>query len=184
MVSEAAQTQQELLLHPERMQIISEFAGRGQLTVAALRDLLPEVPAATLYRHVALLEKGGVLAVAETRAKRGATEKTYRLAVQPMFSRDYLAAAPQRLAQIVTMTAAMLIRDFTRYFARVDLRKRGADPLIRLYAVFATDDEFRRLCEQLNDLLHDAGKAGAQSPDGRARRMFYLAAVPESEGPA
>ena len=184
MIQKAARSQQEVLLHPERMQIIAEFAGRGKLTSAALRDLLPEVPAATLYRHVALLKKAGVLAVAETHAKRGATEKTYRLAVQPLFSLDDLVAAPQPILQIVTMTAAMLIRDFTRYCARVDLRNRSVDPLVRLYPVFATDDEFRRLSHQLNEMLRDAGKAGARSPAGRTRRIFYLAIVPESEGPA
>jgi len=180
----AAQSPLELLLHPERLQIVAEFAGRGPLTVAALRDLLPDVPPATLYRHMALLTRGGVLAVAETRAKRGATQKTYRLAISPVFSLDDAAAEPGRPLQMVTLTATLLIRDFTRYLGRVDLRTRSVDPLFRLYPVLATDDEFRRLCAQLNALFRDAVQAGATSSDGRSRRLFYLAAIPESEGPA
>jgi len=165
------------------MRIVAEFAGRGHLTVAALRTLLPEVPPATLYRHIALLAEGGVLAVAETHAKRGATEKTYRLAVQPLFSLDELLLAPERLLGVVTMAAALMIRDFTRYFARVDLRRRTVDPLVRTYAVLATDEEFRHLRDQLDHLAREAGRAGAKTPAGRSRRIFYLAAIPESEGP-
>jgi hypothetical protein len=69
----------ELLLHPVRLRIVQAFLGRPDLTTAALRDQLPDVPAASLYRQVAMLVDAGVLAVVAERRVRGAVERTYAL---------------------------------------------------------------------------------------------------------
>jgi hypothetical protein len=77
----------------------------------------------------------------------------------------------------------MLLGDFTRYVRKSNWRKRTVDPMLRGYAVYATDDEFRELSARLNKIAVDAGKAGLRARrDGRRRRFFYIAAVPDSEG--
>ena len=172
----------EVVLHPERMRIIAEFVGRDGRTAAELREQLPDIPAATLYRHLALLTDAKILAVRETRAMRGAQEKTYVVTAKVLFAMDDLAKSPARFLQVVTTVAAMLIGDFTRYVRRTRLAKRSVDPLLRAYVVHATDDEFRALSASINDTLAEAGAASLRSPKpGRTRRVFYVAAVPEAE---
>ena len=51
----------ELVLHPVRLRIVQAFLGTPSLTTAQLRERLPDVPAATLYRQVATLVEGGLL---------------------------------------------------------------------------------------------------------------------------
>src|SRR3954469_15482471 len=72
-------TSADLLLHPVRLRIVQAFLGERALTTAELRDELPDIPPASLYRHIALLADAGVLAVASERRVRGATERTYIL---------------------------------------------------------------------------------------------------------
>lgn len=180
-MADTTATQLDVLLHPDRMRIAAEFSGRSGLTASQLRELLPDVPAATLYRHLTTLFNAGVLTVRGTNSKRGATEKTYGLAVTPRFSMRELARAPEQLLQVVSTVAATLIRDFTRYVRAADLRKRKVDPMLRMYAVYATDDEFAQLCEVLNRTAYEAAKKGAASRQGRRRRILYVAAIPESE---
>ena len=69
----------DLLLHPVRLRIVQRFLGDRALTTTQLRAELPEVPAGSLYRQVAKLVDGGVLAVVGERRVRGAVERTYVL---------------------------------------------------------------------------------------------------------
>ncbi len=69
----------DLLLHPVRLRIVKAFLGDRALTTTQLAAELAEVPAGSLYRHVALLTKAGVLQVVAERRIRGAVERTYTL---------------------------------------------------------------------------------------------------------
>lgn len=64
--------------HPVRLRIIQQLSGR-RLTTAQLREALPEVTQATLYRHVAALVEARVLQVVDERRVRGAVERTLAL---------------------------------------------------------------------------------------------------------
>ncbi|MFE6506343.1 helix-turn-helix domain-containing protein [Nocardioides sp. NPDC057767] len=66
------------MAHPVRLRILQAVGGRD-LTTAQLRELLTDVPQATLYRHVAVLVEAGVLAVTSERRVRGTVERTYTL---------------------------------------------------------------------------------------------------------
>lgn len=68
-------TTADLVLHPVRLRILQAIA-RRELTTAQLRELLPDVTPATLYRHVATLIEAGILTVVAERRVRGAVERT------------------------------------------------------------------------------------------------------------
>ena len=68
----------ELVLHPVRMKVIQQLGGRS-MTTTQLREALPEVKQATLYRHVAALLDADILTVVEERHVRGAIERTLSL---------------------------------------------------------------------------------------------------------
>jgi len=181
MVAKTTLEQQDVILHPDRICIMGEFLFGGALTAYALHERLPKMAMATLYRHLALLTESGALAVRETRAKRGATEKTYVLAVNLQLSLDEVVKRPGRFLQLVNTAAATLIRVFSRYVERTDLSKRKLDPGLRFYHVDATDDEYRSLVSKLERLLSDAARKPASPSKARRRRIFFLASVPESE---
>jgi len=184
MTTKGAAPAREVLLHPERLRIAAEFVGRAKLTTTALHALLDDVPVATLYRHLTLLCDAGVLVVTDTVAKRGATEKTYALRTPLLFPPSSLATGDDFL-RVVTTFIAMLLGDFTRWVRTSSWTARTVDPMLRGYAIYATDDEFRELSATLDRIAEDAGKAGARArTPGRRRRFFYIAALPDSEGTA
>ncbi|HEX3679309.1 MAG TPA: helix-turn-helix domain-containing protein, partial [Galbitalea sp.] len=69
----------DLLLHPVRLRIIQAFLGDRALTTGQIALELPDVPGGSLYRHVALLTKAGVLQVVAERQVRGSIERTYTI---------------------------------------------------------------------------------------------------------
>ncbi|TCN55816.1 helix-turn-helix protein [Rhodococcus sp. SMB37] len=68
----------DIVLHPVRLRIVQQLGGR-QLTTAALREELPDITQATLYRHIAALIAAQIVTVVDERRVRGTIERTLAL---------------------------------------------------------------------------------------------------------
>jgi Helix-turn-helix domain len=168
----------ELLLHPVRLRIIQAFLGDRALTTSQLSTELSDVPAASLYRHVARLVAAGVLQVVAERRVRGAVERTYVLR---------LAAARVNLDEVAAMTAdehrqmfvafvAALLADFDRYLdrGRVDLLKDGVS--FGIEGLWLDDAEYIEMVQDLYRVLQPR-RANAAGP-GRRRRLLASVLMP------
>jgi DNA-binding transcriptional ArsR family regulator len=169
----------DLLLHPVRLRIVKSFLGDRALTTAELAAELDDVPAGSLYRHIGLLTKAGVLQVVAERRVRGAVERTYTLRmfaaqIQPDEAR---AMTLDEHAQAFMAYIAGLLADFDRYLSTEpqDPVKDGAT--YRLAALWLTDAELARL---LRDLMEVFQPRLANAPaEGRRRRLMYTVLLPE-----
>jgi len=101
------------------MRIILAVAA-GPATPAELAERLPDVPPATLYRHLNTLRRGGILAVAEERRVRGATER--RFALEPgaatVSPTDLARATPEDHLRWFAAFLAGLLGAYARYIGR------------------------------------------------------------------
>lgn len=171
----------DLIVHPIRLRLIQAFNPRERLTAHQLASRLPDIPPATLYRHLGALVRGGVLAVVQVRPVRAAHEKVYALLegaanVGPDESRG---TAPADHLRHFTVFLGLLRGDFERYLARhprPDLAKNG----VAYYQipVYATDAEHRRFVKELKALL---GRLRQNEPNGsRTRRLVGIVTLPGS----
>ena len=165
----------DLLLHPVRLRIVEAFLGDRALTTGQLRAELPQVPPASLYRHVARLVSAGVLAVVAQERVRGALERTYVLrtsaATVPL---DELATyGPEEHRRMFMTFVAGLLADFDRYLERgdIDLLRDGVS--YRLAGMWLDDAEFTQLLRELAVVLQPR----MASPPGPGRRRRILASV-------
>jgi DNA-binding transcriptional ArsR family regulator len=74
-----ASKQVEAIVHPVRLRILMDVAGRER-TPYEIGRALPDIAQASLYRHIKRLVDAGVLRVVRETPVRGATEKVYALA--------------------------------------------------------------------------------------------------------
>jgi DNA-binding transcriptional ArsR family regulator len=171
----------DLLLHPVRLRIVKAFLGDRALTTKQLAAELPDVPAGSIYRHVARLTEAGVLHVVAERRVRATTERTFALR---------FFAAQLQADEIAAMTlddhvnaflgyVAGLLGDFDRYIATgpADPVKDGAG--YRVAAMWLTDAELADYQRELATISH-ARLANAPGP-GRRRRMLYTVMVPTTD---
>jgi len=169
-----------LLLHPVRLRILQAALGR-QVTTSALAAALPDVPTASLYRHVSALIDGGVLEVVAERAVRGARERTLRVV---------LSAASLEAEDIVGLSAGQHLDGVTAFLGGVlqaaseYLAAPGADPAhdgfgYRQVALWADDEEHASLIAALRELLAAAAERGPG--EGRRRRVLTTVLVPDPE---
>jgi DNA-binding transcriptional ArsR family regulator len=171
----------DLLLHPVRLRIVRAFLGDRALTTSALAAELADVPAASLYRHVARLADAGVLTVVAERRVRGALERTYVLRV---------SAASIGLDEIGTMSAedhrqaflafvAGLLGDFDRYLARDDRDFLRDGVGYRLAAFWLDDAEYAELMLELARVLQP--RAASPPGPGRSRRILGYVLLPGAD---
>jgi hypothetical protein len=168
----------DLLLHPVRLRIVQAFLGERALTTGQLRDELPDVPAGSLYRHVARLVDGGVLAVVAERRVRGAVERTYVLrASRARIGVDEIAAmSREEHRQAFLAFLAGLIGDFDRYLAReaIDPLRDGAT--YNLAGMWLDDAEMAELGRELAIVLQP--RLANEPGDGRTRRILATVLLP------
>ncbi|MCS7478785.1 helix-turn-helix domain-containing protein [Umezawaea endophytica] len=169
----------DLLLHPVRMRILQALFDADPLTTAQLRERLPDIAPATMYRHIAVLAEGGVLEVVEEKRVRGTVERSYRVrkeeAVVDPAARATMTRDDHRRS--FTTFAASLMGDFDRYFAHGDADPNVDGVVYRQAAVWLTDEEF---AEMVQEIEHAVVSRMDHDRDGRTRRVVSLVVVPDN----
>ncbi|HSZ99559.1 MAG TPA: helix-turn-helix domain-containing protein [Streptosporangiaceae bacterium] len=168
----------DLLLHPVRLRIVQAFLGDRALTTSQLSAELSDVPAASLYRHVARLVRASVLQVVAERQVRGAVERTYvlRLAAARIGLAEIAAMSTDDTRQMFRAFAAGLLADFDRYLERdkVDLVRDGVS--FGIEGLWLDDAEFRELMLDLQRVLQPRRVNGPKK--GRQRRLLASVLMP------
>lgn len=174
------ETQADLILHPIRMQIITNLLGQ-QLTPQQLAERLPKVPQATLYRHLNKLAKHGVIYVAEERPVRGTVEKVY--AVNPpsvnLGPGDMAKATGEDLMRYFTNFIIGLLADFAAYTSQPhpDMAKDGAG--FHQTPFYLNDEELMKMSIALSQAMLPF--LANQPGENRRRRVFTTILIPALE---
>ncbi len=173
----------DLLLHPVRLRIVKAFLGDRALTTTQLAAELDDVPAGSLYRHVALLTRAGVLQVVAERRVRGAVERTYtmRLVAAQIQPGEVAAMTPDGHGRAFMAYIAGLLADFDRYLTGGDFNPIRDGARYQAAAMWLTDTEY---ADFLRDLTAVFQPRLANPPGtGRRRRMIYNVLLPAAGTP-
>lgn len=174
----------ELVLHPVRLRIAQTFLGGRRLTTAELREELPDVAPATLYRQIGALVDGGMLEVIDERKVRGTFERTYQLregaaSVEADEAREMSDEEHRRA--FLTFVAGILA-DYDRYLEGGDVDLARDLVGYRQVALDLTDDETMAMVTELREVV--AARVGLPAAPGRRRRLFTTILMPTGEPPA
>jgi hypothetical protein len=168
----------DLLLHPVRLRIVQAFLGDRALTTAQLAAELGDVPAGSLYRHVAMLTKAGVLQVVAERRVRAVVERTYMLRIlAAQIQPDEVAEmTPEQHLQAFVAYVAGMLTAAERYLTTgtPDPARDGAS--YRMGALWLTDAEFADLVRDLQTAFQP--RLANAPGKGRRRRMVYTVLLP------
>jgi Helix-turn-helix domain len=173
----------DLLLHPVRLRIVKAFLGDRALTTRQLAAELPDVPAASVYRHVGRLAEAGVLHVVAERRVRGITERTYtlRLFAAQIQPAEVAAMSSEEHGSAFLAYVAGLLGDFDRYLATEPEEPARDGAGYRVAAMWLTDAE---LADYQRDLAAISTPRLTNGPaEGRRRRMLYTVMLPAPEDP-
>jgi DNA-binding transcriptional ArsR family regulator len=173
----------DLILHPVRLRIVRAFLGGRSLTTSALAAELADVPAASLYRHVARLVDAGVLEVVAERRVRGTIERTFVLhvAAANIGASDLAVMSADEHRQMFIAFVAGLVGDFDSYLDQGDIDLIRDKVRFRLADLWLTDAELGELVHELTQVIVPR-LANAPRP-GRTRRVLRTFLLPAGEPP-
>ncbi len=168
----------DILLHPVRLRIWQAFLGDRALTTSQLRSELPEVPPASLYRHINLLAQQGVLTVAAEQRVRGAVERTYmlRAAASAITDQELSEMTPEQHRDAFMAYMAGLLSHLDRYLAAGDIDYRRDGVGYTVAGLWLNDDEFNELVRDLVKMVQPR-LANPPKP-GRVRRILGTVFLP------
>ncbi|MEH7119300.1 helix-turn-helix domain-containing protein [Neobacillus vireti] len=175
------ETTVDVILHPVRMRIIQSLINQ-QLTAHQIKELLPDIPQASLYRHIKKLVEAGVIHIIDEIPNRGTIEKVYSLQDPGKES-----ISPDRLNRFTKdehmdlffKFMANIMGEYERYLTQdqIDLVSDGVS--FRQASVFLDDEEFTQF---IHDLSSVYARVIQKKPEkGRRRRTIATIIIPEQK---
>jgi DNA-binding transcriptional ArsR family regulator len=178
----------EVLMHPVRMRMVSALSRNAQ-TVQHLAKELRDVATPTLYHHLNLLLKAGLVQVVKEEQKRGTYEKTYALVggSAMLQGEDLVRASPDELMRYLQLFVGNLLGDYERYLQEkqdTDYNDMG----FRQIPLHLSDEEFRTFTQELRTFF-TSWLAYQPNPERRLRlfniinmSMQLPQSIPEDKG--
>lgn len=135
----------EAVMNPVRQRIFQYFLLHETGTVKELKKALPDVPNASLYRHIKILADHSILMVVSENRIRGTVESVYQI------NKDALATEDES-GNAVQMSLLGICASFAKYFA-----SGSADPkkdllLLTNCTLLLTDEEFLKFLSEINEV--------------------------------
>ena len=145
----------DLLLHPVRLRVVHALSGGRTQSISQLRARLPDVPKASVYRHIAVLVDAGVLEVDGEQRVRGAVERLYRLSRRrPAIDAEAAAAmTPEEHRRGFTAAMAALLAEFSAHIDRADGAAIAGSVSYRQAVVWLTEAERTAMIERVREVV-------------------------------
>jgi DNA-binding transcriptional ArsR family regulator len=167
----------DVILHPVRMRIIQLLVNQ-ELTAQQLKEILDDIPQASLYRNIKKLVEAEVIHVVNEIPIRGTVEKVYSIHnPKAVLGPEEL----QKLSKDEHMSLFMkffanLISEYDRYLSGEKINFQADGLTFRQASIYLSDDEFN---DFLSELVSVYSKVFHNKPEkGRTRRTIGTIIIP------
>ena len=158
----------EIVMNPVRQRIFQYFLLHETGTVKELRKALPDIPSASLYRHIKILADSSILMVVGENRIRGTVESVYQLNKDAMATEDENGNAVQ-------MSLLSICASFAKYFSTDNANPKKDMLLFTNCTLMLTDEEFSEYLSEINQVTVKYMKQ-ASSESSKPRRITLISA--------
>lgn len=168
----------DVILHPVRMRIIQSLVSEP-LTVQQMKERMPDIPQATLYRHLKKLFESKVVFVVDEQQIRGTVERWY--ALQPkevnLGTEELANYNKEQYMTLFMKYIANIMAEYERYVSqeKVDFVNDGVS--LRQASLYLSDEEFSSLLQELGQ-VYSKVLTNKAAPN-RKKRTFANIIIPE-----
>ena len=152
----------EIVMNPVRQRIFQYFLLHETGTVKELRKALPDIPSASLYRHVKILADSSILmVVGENRINKDAM------------------ATEDETGNAVQMSLLSICASFAKYFSTGHAEPQRDMLLLTNCTLLLTDEEFSEYLSEINQVTVKYMKE--ESSESSKMRRITLISAPANE---
>ena len=173
-----SQTKADVLLHATRIRIFVALF-RRPMTPQQIAKVLPDIPQATLYRHINTLQKAGLLEVVQETPVRGTVEKVYAIVEEEasIATAETLRATPEDQLRYFTAFTGYLLSQLQLYLQQDKLDYKADGLSYRTAPVYLTQEEFEQMTKDMQEILTPL--YGQEATPERRRRLLSVVIIPE-----
>ena len=164
----------EVVMNPVRQRIFQYFLLHDTGTAKELKRALPDVPNASLYRHIKILAEHTILTVVGENRIRGTVESVYQLNKNALSIEDESGSAVQ-------MALLGICASFARYFANGKADPKKDMLLFTNCTLLLTDEEFSGFLSEINEVALKYMKVEA-SVSSKTRQITLISAPTSEQG--
>ena len=135
----------EVFMNPVRQRIIQYLLVHEKGTVKEIKKALPDVPSASLYRHIKILNDNAFIIVIGENKIRGTVENVYQLNREALEVDDENGTAVQ-------MSLLSLCAAFAKYFSSGNANLKKDLLMLTSCTLTLTDEEFIEFLTELNEV--------------------------------
>lgn len=135
----------EVIMNPARQKILQYLLVHETGTVKEIKKALPDIPGASLYRHIKILAENSVIMVVKENRIRGTVESVYKLNKNALEIDDEEGLGVQ-MALMEICTA------FAKYFAKGKAQPRKDMLMMSSCTLTLTDEEFMDFLSEMNEV--------------------------------
>lgn len=132
-------------MNPVRQRIIQYLLVHERGTVKEMKQELSDIPGASLYRHVKILNEHSFITVAEEHRIRGTVENVYEINKEALEVDD-------EDGTVVQMALFRLCVSFAKYFKSGHADPRKDMLMLTSCTLTLTDEDFMNFLTELNDV--------------------------------
>lgn len=159
----------EIVMNPVRQRIFQYLLVHETGTIKDLRKALPDVPSASLYRHMKILTDSALLTVVGENRIRGTVESIYQLNKRALELEDADGT-------MVQMSLLSICASFAKYFSSGHANPRADMLLLSTCTLTLTDEKFASFLAEINQLA--VKYMNAEVCEGSKTRQITLISAP------
>lgn len=163
----------EIVMNPVRQRIFQYFLLHETGPVKEVRKALPDVPGASLYRHVKILADHSILMVVGENRIRGTVESIYQLNKDALTIEDENGSAVQ-------MSLLSICASFARYFSGGNADPKRDMLLFTNCTLVLTDEEFSGFLSEINEIALKYMKTEA-TVNSKTRQITLISAPTDGQ---
>lgn len=162
----------EIVMNPVRQRIFQYFLLHETGTAKEIKKALPDIPNASLYRHIKILADNSILMVVDENRIRGTVESVYQLNKNALATEDETGNAVQ-------MSLLSICAAFAKYFSSGNVDPRKDMLLLTNCTLVLTDEEFSAFLSEINEIA--LKYMNAETAQNSKTRQITLISAPTNE---
>ena len=137
----------KLILNPARLRILQYIRLYGSVRTSDIVKYLNDIPRATVYHHVKILEENNMIEVIKENRVRGTIEKVYA-------RKEYTTSMEgETFVALSTAFYVGLMQEMNEYFSRKEQDHKKDNVFFSSALLYMSDNEYENLLKSIADLL-------------------------------
>lgn len=161
----------KLILNPARLRIMQYIRLHGSVRTSDIVEYLNDIPRATVYHHVKILEDNKVITVVQENKVRGTLEKVYAM------NEDDAQMEGETSIALSTAFHMELMQEMNEYLSGDDPDCKRDQVWFTTGLLHITDEEYRHLVRDIGNLLKPYIETSTEA-DRPLRKLSIISAPP------